>query len=55
VEKADRAEYPVLAFFFVVAISQISPPRPDKGNKFRQADKKKAAQFTLLLHDLLKS
>ncbi len=34
-------ESPVLAFFIVVAISQISPPRFDKGNKFHLCDKKK--------------
>ena len=40
-EVTDRRLEPVLAFFFVVAISQISPHRPDKGSNFRLCDKKK--------------
>jgi hypothetical protein len=37
----DCRKEPVLAFFLVVAISQISPLRYDKGSKFREGDKKK--------------
>jgi len=40
-ELTDRRKAPVLAFFFVVAISQISPHRPDKGSNFSLCDKKK--------------
>jgi hypothetical protein len=39
--KTENGNISVLAFFSVVAISQISPPRPDKGSKFQVGDKKK--------------
>ena len=44
----NSGDSPVLAFFPVVAISQISPQRPDKGSNFRVPGKKKAAYLTLL-------
>jgi len=40
-EVTDCRKVPVLAFFFVVAISQISPHRLDKGSNFHLCDKKK--------------